>query len=93
VLILEVLDSVIVDLGIAAPINGKLKLPVPLLGFAKKEHPRATIVQGSAGIGVTLKNQRLSGNFPAAGIYTFTVEYFAPKTYKLIRVRYRYTVL
>lgn len=54
---------------------------------------KATIIQGSAGANVTLKNQILSGVPGAPGVYTFTVEYFAPK-YKInLRIRYMYTVL
>ena len=53
----------------------------------------ATIIQGSPGINVKFKNQILSGTPGGPGVYTFTVEYFAPALKLNIRIRYMYTVL
>jgi len=103
---LEVLDDLKIDLGFVIAKAGYIKLAVPLPpGVTKKMHAKATIVQGTPGLKVKFKAQRLTGRpgsaspiipntFPVQYIpYTFTVEYLAPKSRVVKRVRYSYVVL
>lgn len=91
---IQVLDNNIVDLGFVVLKSGAIKLGVPLPpGFTSKDRAKGKIVDGSAGLNVVFKSQRLVGKPGAAGVYIFSIEYLAPKSKKGARVRYKYAIL
>ena len=54
---------------------------------------KANIVLGFPGVNMKFRNQLLTGTPGSPGVYSFTVEYFAPKLNFLKRIRYTYSVL
>ncbi|MCY3022868.1 MAG: PKD domain-containing protein [Planctomycetota bacterium] len=70
----------------------RLMLPRPE-GFAHNERLKSVLVEGNPGAKVRYRNSRLFGIATAVGQYLFQVEYQSRVTQKIVRVRYRLTVV
>ncbi|MCY3022867.1 MAG: PKD domain-containing protein [Planctomycetota bacterium] len=70
----------------------RLMLPRPE-GFAHNERLKSALVEGNPGAKVRYRNSRLYGIATAVGQYLFLVEYQSRLTHKIVRVRYRLTVV